>query len=141
MLEEACNRKWIWLSGCASSGKSDFLAVWGLVNWVVDPVNTLVLYTSTSLKEARLRVWGSVLQYFTACCDSKGRSLLPGKLLDSVGSIRSDDGVHKYSDKSGIHLITGEKTKLKENIGKMIGLKNGACFLWLMSCRTLTRLG
>lgn len=119
MLEEACQQIWLWLSGCASSGKTDFGAVWGIVSWLSDPADTLVLFTSTSLKEARQRVWGSVIQYFTASALP-----LPGKVLDSIGVIRTHDGQSKFSDKCGMHLITGEKSKLKENIGKLIGLKN-----------------
>lgn len=118
MLEEACRQQWLWLSGCASSGKTDFGAVWGIINWLSDPKNTLVLFTSTSLKEARQRVWGSVIQYFSA-----SRLPLPGKVLDSIGVVKTFDGSTKFSDKCGLHLITGEKTKLKENIGKLIGLK------------------
>lgn len=129
MLEEACQQMWLYLSGAASVGKTDFMAVWGIVNWVCSPQHTLVLFTSTSLKEARQRVWGSVIQYYSAYSDNKGKPILPGKIIDSVGMIRTVDGVNKYSDKCGIHLITGEKSKERENIGKLIGLKNKRVFL------------
>jgi hypothetical protein len=129
MLEEACQQQWLYLSGAASTGKTDFLAIWGIINWMCSPPNTLVLFTSTSLKEARQRVWGSVLQYYGAYCDTKGKPILPGKIIDSVGMIRTVNGTEKYSDKCGMHLITGEKSKERENIGKLIGLKNKRVFL------------
>lgn len=129
MLEEACRNMWVYLSGGASVGKTDFLAVWGIVNWLSSPHDTLCLFTSTSLKEARQRVWGSVLQYYSACCDKHGRPTLPGKILDSIGMIRTVGGNAKFSDKCGMHLITGEKSKERENIGKLIGLKNKRVFL------------
>lgn len=123
MLEEACRCTYLAISGCASSGKTSFLAMWGLVNWLSMPPETLVLFTSTSLKEARQRVWGDVVEYFTAFPG------LPGKLVDSIGHIRTYDGINRYSDKCGLQLITGEKTKERENIGKMIGLKNKVVIL------------
>lgn len=129
MLDEACNNMFCYWAGCASSGKSDMMAVWGIVNWMCSPQHTLVLFTSTSLKEARQRVWGSVIQYYSAYCDNKGKPILPGKIVDSVGMIRLVDGINKYSDKCGMHLITGEKSKERENIGKLIGLKNRRVFL------------
>src|SRR5687767_10514558 len=51
MLEAACQNKYLAVAGCASSGKTEFFALWGIVNFLADPLNTLVLVTSTSLKE------------------------------------------------------------------------------------------
>jgi hypothetical protein len=107
------------VSGCGSSGKTDFGAVYGLVNWMCDPINTLVLVTSTDLKASRKRIWGSVVQYYQPLT-----SALPAKLVDSMGILRTDDGSGIFNDKSGIALIAGEKKKEKEAIGKLIGSKN-----------------
>ena len=119
MVAAGCAEKYVGLSSCASGGKTDFLAVWGIVNWLAAPANTLVLITSTSLKESRQRVWGSVLEYFLASA-----SPLPGKILDSFGMIRTVFPNERFSDKCGIHLITGEKSKERENIGKIGGLNS-----------------
>ncbi|HVI70298.1 MAG TPA: hypothetical protein VM656_02285, partial [Pyrinomonadaceae bacterium] len=107
------------VSGCGSSGKTDFGAVYGLVNWMCDPINTLVLVTSTDLKASRKRIWGSVVQYYQPLATA-----LPAKLVDSMGILRTDDGSGVFNDKSGIALIAGEKKKEKEAIGKLIGSKN-----------------
>lgn len=106
------------ISGCGSSGKTDFGAIFALVSWLSDPMNTLVLVTSTGLKEARKRVWGSIVEYWQAAPG------LPGKLLDSVGLIRTDDGSGIFSDKRGIALIAGERSHEREAVGKIIGAKN-----------------
>lgn len=107
-----------------NSGKTDTLAVWGLLNWFVAPLATMVLVTSTSLKESRKRIWGSIREYFLA---AEG---FPGKLVDSIGQITcgSEEGL-VTSDKAGLALIAGDKSKETESIGKLIGFKNQRVFL------------
>lgn len=124
MLEEACIRKWLSLSGCAGSQKTDFLSVWGLVNWACMPLSTGVLMTSTSLSESRQRIWGRVEEYFMAASDKNGNPLLPGKLISSRGRLKTFQTGVAASDRSGLHLIPGDRSKEKENIGKIIGFHN-----------------
>lgn len=128
MLIKACSEKYLAIAGCASSGKTHFCALWGLVNWLSLPAETLILLTSTSLEEARRRIWGDVEAFFNAGNDSLGKMIkgmrLPGRLLGSTGKIRTEDGPKKFDDKCGIQLISGDRSKEKENIGKLIGLKN-----------------
>lgn len=107
------------ISSCGSGGKTDFGAVYANVNWLCDPINTLVLCTSTDLKASRKRIWGSIVQYYQPIV-----GCVPGKLVDSQGIIRTDDGSGVFNDKAGIALIAGEKKKEKEAIGKLIGSKN-----------------
>jgi hypothetical protein len=118
MLEAACANKYLAVAGCASSGKTDFFAIWAIVNFIVAPYDTMVLVTSTTLKDSRKRIWGSIRDYWQAAPP------LPGKLVDSVGLIRFEDGTGGTSDKCGITLIAAEKKKEKEAVGKLIGFKN-----------------
>ena len=118
MLRAAIDYSYLGVAGGASMCKSDTFAVYGIVNWLADPVNTLVLFTSTSLKDSRKRIWGSVIDYFTSA-----EIVLPGKLVDSVGAIRTVVTGMKTSDRCGMHLIPGEKKKEKDSIGKLIGIK------------------
>lgn len=117
MIEYACRERYLSVLGSANSAKTDTFSLWGLVNWMADPLNTLVLITSTSLKDSRKRIWGRVVHYFSLC------PKLPGRLIDSMGVIRSDDGSGIFVDNRGIALIAGEKKKEREAIGKMIGMK------------------
>lgn len=120
MIEAACEHKYLSVSGAASSGKSDCFAAWALVNWLCAPLDTMVLVTSTSLKESRKRIWGAIVDYYRAVPG------LPGKLVDSIGLIRTQDkaaGV-LVSDRCGIALVSGDKSKEQDNIGKLIGIKN-----------------
>lgn len=133
MLKAALTEKYAALAGCASSGKTSFSAIWGLVNWLAKPDKTLVLLTSTSLEDARRRIWGEIEAYFNAANDSLGKiqkgAKLPGRLLGATGKIRTQDGDEKFDDKCGIQLVSGDRAKEKENIGKLIGLKNERVFL------------
>jgi hypothetical protein len=118
MLEASCQNQYLAVAGCASSGKTDFFAVWAIVNFIAAPYDTMVLVTSTTLKDSRKRIWGSIRDYWQAAPP------LPGKLVDSMGLIRFEDGTGGTSDKCGITLIAAEKKKEKEAVGKLIGFKN-----------------
>src|SRR5687767_8428922 len=88
------------ISGCGSSGKTLFGAIYAMVNWLCDPQNTLVLCTSTDLKASRKRIWGSIVEYYGQIA-----RFAPGKLVDSVGIIRTDNKTGIFNDKAGIALI------------------------------------
>jgi hypothetical protein len=129
MLDASLEHKYLSVAGCANAGKSDFYAVYAIINWLADPMGTMVLITSTSLKESRGRIWGAVEEYWNAAEKVLGQDRLPGKLVSSLGLIKLNDADIKTSDRSGIHLIAGEKKKEKDTIGKMIGLKQSRVFL------------
>jgi hypothetical protein len=125
MLDAACEameqpKSFLAIAGAASTGKSDFGAVWAIINFLCLPSKTMVLVTSTSLKDSRKRIWGAIRDYWQAI---PGRA--PGKLVDSVGLIRYDMGTKDGtgSDRCGISLIAAEKSKDKEAYGKLIGFK------------------
>lgn len=129
MLEAACKYNYPMYCGSASSGKTFFLAVWGIVNWLCDPLNTLVLYTSTSLEDSRRRIWGDVEGFLMAAKDEKAGKIVPAKILSSTGKVRTHDAGVTHPDKCGLQLIPGDRAKEKENIGKIIGAKNNRVFL------------
>lgn len=126
MVEAACVHNEVGLSGCASSGKSDFMVLWGLINWMAAPTKTKVLMTSTSLKESRRRIWGKTEKYFGG---ARTGLFKPGKLLSSTGQIRTECEGYKGTDLEGIELIAGEKSSEKEAVGKLIGTKNDRVIL------------
>jgi hypothetical protein len=97
---------------------TDWAAVWAIINFLCLPEKTMVIVTSTTLKDSRKRIWGSIRDYWQAI---PGRA--PGKLVDSQGLIRYDLGGNEASDKSGITLVAAEKSKDKEALGKLIGFK------------------
>ena len=60
MIDEWCNYNFSSVSGCASSSKTDTVAVWGIVNWLAAPLYTKVLCISTTLRESSKLIWGSI---------------------------------------------------------------------------------
>jgi hypothetical protein len=56
MISAAAKEKYLAIGGAGSSGKSYTMAGWAIVNWLAAPDRTLVLVTSTTLREARKRV-------------------------------------------------------------------------------------
>jgi hypothetical protein len=120
IFEAACEHKFLGISGPKSSSKTHCIGIWGLVNWLCDPFNTLVLVTTTSVREARKRMWGVIRERHLQVPG------LPGKIVDSMGKLIMEDA---GSDRSSITLIPSAKDKEKEATEKLIGLKNKRVFL------------
>lgn len=129
MLEASCEHKYLAVSGCRNAGKTQFYAIWAIVNFLCAPTETMVLVTSTSLRESRGRVWGAIEDAAIAAQHVCGGAL-PYKLVSSIGLIKFEDptGEYKTSDRCGVVLIAGEKKKEKDAVGKIIGLKNERVF-------------
>ena len=80
MIREAIENRYLAVGGSASSGKSHTMAAWGIINWLSEPADTLVLMTSTTLREARKRIWGSVMSLLSVIDGA------PIKIRDSIGN-------------------------------------------------------
>lgn len=120
IFEEACRHNYLGISGPKSSSKTHCIGLWGLINWLCDPFNTLVLVTTTSVREARKRMWGVIRERHLQIPG------LPGRIVDSMGKLILDEA---GSDRSSITLIPSAKDKEKEATEKLIGLKNKRVFL------------
>jgi len=116
MVREACLHKYLAIGGAASSGKSHIMAAWGIVQWMCAPSETLVLMTSTTMREARKRIWGSVIKLLSVV---EG---LPLKIRDSIGSANYMDTNGRVFDSMGLSLIAAERSRTREAIGKLIGI-------------------
>jgi hypothetical protein len=117
MIHAASREKYLAIGGAASSGKSYTMAGWAIVNWLAAPDRTLILVTSTTLREARKRIWGAVITLLTAVPG------LPIKIRDSIGSANYIDANGVIYDRAGLSLIAAEKSRTREATGKLIGIK------------------
>src|SRR5688572_28785775 len=113
-------RTHVGLSGCASSSKSQCGGLFALINWLADPHNTYVFVTSTSLSEAKHRIWKSVVKLFSGVRGLAG----VGKLVDSQGKICTLKEDSKHDDTAGIFLVAASVSKEREAVAKLIGKKN-----------------
>lgn len=123
MIKAALENKYLAIGGSASSGKSHIMAAWGIVNWLSQPQDTLVLMTSTTLREARKRIWGSVMALLTVIDGA------PIRIRDSIGSASYVNEKGTLIERAGLSLISAEKSKTKEAVGKFIGLKQSRVIL------------
>jgi hypothetical protein len=97
---------------------SEFMAIWALLNWLSAPPLTLALVTSTSIRDAKKRVWGAVQRYWPAI-----KPVAPGKLADTpTPSIYSIVNGQRM-EQAGVYLIPAEAKKTAEVTGKMRGMK------------------
>jgi hypothetical protein len=117
IIHECINNKYLSVGGSASSGKSHTLAGYGIISWLSKPRDTLVLMTSTTLREARKRIWGSVISLLSVIEGA------PVNIRDSTGSANYIDANGQTFDRAGLSLIAAERSRTKEAIGKFIGLK------------------
>jgi hypothetical protein len=120
IIDELCVHRYVALGGCASSTKSETVALWILINFLADARNTLCAILSTSLKESRKRAWGSLLD-FIRVIPPPG---LPLKVIDSIGIVRFVSTKYTSSDKSSISLVAADRKVEKEATEKLIGFHN-----------------
>ena len=91
--------------GCASAGKSNDFGLITLVDWMVDPTETVSVLASTTLNMLKLRSFESVQRYL-----SKLQRLhpdLPGKLSKTTTAVLLDD------KKDGDHLDVTDKASVR----------------------------
>lgn len=129
MLHDCMEHKRVSLAGSASSGKSQFGAIWALANFLISCHNTKVFITSTTLDESRQRIWGVIERYWHAAAtfmEMQGYPM-PGKLTSSRGFITGIlDG--KPSKLVGLALLAGGKGQDKKAATK-IGFKSPRMFI------------
>jgi hypothetical protein len=117
MIYHACREQHLAVGGSASSGKSHTMAGWALFQFMRMPESTTVLVTSTDLKGARKRIWGSIVKLMTYI------DYPPWRVKDAIGSLSYESG-NKTPAREGIHIVTADKSSDKNKVGKLIGIKS-----------------
>ena len=120
MLRKACTNRYLAVAGSGGFGKSEFFAIWLIVNFLCDPANTMCLATSMTVSVSKKKLWGKVITFWVPL-EEIG---FPGKLVDSLHIIRyvDDSGVPIKGDMAGIALVVGERKKEKEAVGRLLGI-------------------
>lgn len=118
-------QRYIGVSGAASTGKTDYTAIYGIVNWMIAPKDTLVLVTSTDMKAARRRIWGRIVAYYDAIPEENRIGCIVPSQYQIVAT---NDKGKKLSDESSITLVPGEKKHEREALDKIIGAHNKRVF-------------
>ncbi len=118
ILRECCRCAELGIAGPTSQGKTDPMALWAAVNFMVDPTHTKVLIMSTTMDGAKMRIWKTLKEYINGLPDFPGKPLWSTNRL--LGPDYSEEG---FGESSGIYLLAGEKAKEKDALEKLIGIK------------------
>lgn len=116
IIRECIENSYLAIGGAANVGKSYVCAGWGIINWMCDPANTIVLMTSTDREGAKKRIWGAMQKLLEFVPDA------PCKNQYSIGSVAYWDGAGKPSSTAGLFLVTADKSKSRDKVGKLIGI-------------------
>lgn len=115
---ELCNRHECAMAGSSSSGKTTPAALWAVVNFILDPTHVKVLALSTTIKEAKDRIWKEIIEFYEAVPNA------PGKAVKSMNQIQGPNyDYSSFGTSSGIYLSAADKSNEDTAYNNMIGTK------------------
>lgn len=91
--------------GSASSSKSNDTGLLLLLDWMVDPYDTVTLLGSTTMTDLRSRSWEAIERYHHALKNNKLGLVVPGKISkqgQKLSNIEEEDSASSSGDKAGI---------------------------------------
>ena len=116
------------LAGGTDSGKSYDMAAWALVNWFVDPLNTMVIVVSTSKIDAKQRIWAALVKMYR---EAHTVGIAAGRLIESMDIIKLSDEEGRaidpnvgVSDASSIMLLAAGDEYKDDAQKRLQGKKN-----------------
>lgn len=125
IVEKFFDNKMLAIMGAASSSKSFTLACIAVGMYLLDPKNTKVLVTSTTVQTAKGKIWGDIsYAWDQVCAVYKSWGVPPpGKKMTGDPIIRYEsDGI--ISHKAGLELIPTQQSSEKQSMEKVQGYKN-----------------
>jgi hypothetical protein len=114
------NKNFVGFAGCSSSGKSDSVALYGMMEYWARPTDTYFVVMSTTKQDARMRIWKSITQFWGQAMEMG----CPGKLIDSEGYIKGIDSRGRLWRNSGIVLKAAGQADADEAAKELLGIKN-----------------
>jgi hypothetical protein len=138
IVEDYVENNWLAIVGHASSGKTRCVAAIAIAEFLMDPENTGCVITSTTIQDAKRRVWADVERcWYDACTffarffGLPGQSLedmekaMPGELIPSTSMIRFRDLTTGRTDQArGLVLAPSKENEADAGIGRMKGFKS-----------------
>ena len=107
--------------GAASSGKSNDYGLLALMDWLVDPADTVTILASTTLGMLKLRSYESVVRYFKVVKKNAGFEI-PGKLSKTTSAILLDDkDAEAVTEKASIRGVAVAEGSADEARAKLQG--------------------
>jgi hypothetical protein len=136
-FEACCNNNRVSLTGCASSGKTFAVAVYCLLLFMSDPIDTTIMVSTTAGTDAERRIWGEIKVLHSALSETYPLGTLIEYLkcitFDPQRELTGKENLDFKRDLgSGIIVIPIPKGGEGEKaLGKVIGTKN-AKIVWVI---------
>lgn len=118
IIYDLAHERYVALGGCGSSGKSHVCAAWAIFRWLCAPEDTIVMTTTTALKDADQRIWGSFIKLMDPLLDS-----VPVRERPSMHDFVLQEDGKKMNVSRGMFLVAAEKKKTREAMGRFVGKK------------------
>jgi hypothetical protein len=120
IAREHCRHQELGLCGPGSCGKTEVMAILAILNWLVDPVHTLIYVTSTTIPRAKQKIWGAIDKYYNALPE---HIKVLGTLRDNpTPTIWTEDGDRRIPT-AGIHLVAFAQSSARDALNKIQGSK------------------
>ncbi len=128
LLNACIDNQYVGVTGPASSTKSEFMAVWAIVNWLPRAMNCMVIAASLTKQTAKQKIWGAIKERFR-----RVEWMGIGKCVDfpnaMISANKGDAATKHLSDRSSITLVAPDVGKEGDEIGKLQGLKQEWVFV------------
>jgi len=111
-LLSLCTYKTNAFTGCGSASKTFNAGLFGLVFWLADPGNTTVIFTSTTGKMVRKRIWPVIQKLYANYPDC------PGNMIDSKTALQASKG----DDKHGIFALAVREGPTQKAVADIQGM-------------------
>lgn len=113
--------------GASDTNKTYLMSKFALVDWWAFPDETLWMISSTTIKEAERRIWGTIKTLFNKAKDRWGDDLLPGTVLEGANAITTDsiskDHKRARTLQRGLVLVPCKRGSDFVGLGAYIGVK------------------
>lgn len=127
ITDEYFKHRFLAVAGHASSAKTKTQEVLAVGEFIAYPKETAVLVTSTTINDARKRIWGGIENCWNAVKEFLGEENMPGVLLSSQAIIRyryvAPSGNLTNDTTKGIMLVPGQESEAEAGVGRMKGFK------------------
>lgn len=128
LLNACLDNQYVGVTGPASSGKTEFFAVWLIVNWIPRFMNCMCIAASLTKATAKQKIWGAIKERFRRI-----EWMGIGKYVDYPNAMimanKGDAATRHLSDRSAIVLVAPDVGKEGEEIGKLQGIKQEWMFV------------
>lgn len=120
-IRKCCEELEVGAAGSASAGKTAPAALWAVGNYLADPTHTKVFCFSTTIKEAKDRIWKEVVEFWNSAPQADGKV---GKYNQSLNHIQGLNYSGKgFGTSSGIYLYAADKSNETTAYNSLIGSK------------------